>query len=268
MQSVRVTINRNFPALFKDTKAEGLSIMNNNSMRKKPLLFIKGEPQPAAEQCVIEGEIIQPKTEQYATDFNLKPRPYTSHSRRRYRSELKIKLLQITLGSLIFLFSLVALLMWLYISGLSVENERVSAKFHKQAEQLATVTAALKKLQSERDAWIQGRLPNLLPLEYDKAISLTEKYLHNIIFTLIKNQEKVATEYRVVLQNDTLSVIYPEVEILFFGNLGIQIGSAEITSDGATVDEVALNPGEIRSYSGPIELFRKESPRYFLVIAH
>jgi hypothetical protein len=241
----------------------------NNNMRKKPLLFIERELEPTAEQYVIEGEI-QPTAQQYITDLSPQLRPYTSRPRRRYRnrSELKIKLLQITLGSLIFLFSLIVLLMWLYTSGLSVENERVSAKFYRQAQQLTAVTAALKKLKNERDILVQGRLPNLLPLEYDKAISLTEKYLRNIIFTLVKNQEKVATEYRLVLQNDTLSVIYPEVKILFFGSLGIQIGAAEITSDGATIDEATLDPGEIRSYSGPIELSREGSPRYFLVIAH
>jgi hypothetical protein len=158
--------------------------------------------------------------------------------------------------------------MWFYTSGLSVENEHISAELYRQTQQLTATKAALEKLQGERDSLIQGRLPNLLPLEYDKAIPLTEKYLRNIIFTLIKNQEKVATEYRVVLQNDTLSVIHPEVKILFFGDLGIQIGAAEITPYELDTDEATLEPGEIRSYSGPIELFREGIPHYFLVIAY
>jgi hypothetical protein len=157
--------------------------------------------------------------------------------------------------------------MWLYTSKLSVENKRASAELYKQTQQLTAATVALEKLQGERDSLIRGRLPNLLPLEYDKAIPITGKYVQNIIFTLIKNQEKTATEYRVVLQNDTSSVIHPKVKILLFDNLGIQIGAAEITDYGLAADEVTLHPGEIRSYSRTIELFREGGPYYFLVIA-
>src|SRR5690606_23508616 len=76
--------------------------------------------------------------------------PYISRSRRRHRSELKIKLLQIALGSLIFLFSLAILLVWLYISRLSAENDRLSAELYKQTRELTATTAALEKLQHER----------------------------------------------------------------------------------------------------------------------
>ncbi|WP_240761676.1 hypothetical protein [Nitrosococcus wardiae] len=157
--------------------------------------------------------------------------------------------------------------MWLYTSKLSAENDQISAEFYKQSRQLTATTAALEKLQGEMKTLVQGRLPRLVPLEYDEAISITYKYLRNIIFTLIKAQGEITTEYRVVLQNDTLSVIRPEVKILLFDHAGIQIGSAEITNMMLTPDEAVLDPGEVRSYSGSIELFHEGKPHYFLVTA-
>lgn len=230
--------------------------MDNREMRQNSLSPIEGQTR------------LKPKGDRPTTEPGPQlSQPYISRSRRRHRSELKIKLLQIALGSLIFLFSLIILLMWLYTSKLSAENDQISAEFYKQARQLTATTEALEKLQGEMKTLLQGRLPHLVPLEYDKAIPITHKYLRNIIFTLIKAQGRVATEYRVVLQNDTLSVIHPEVKILLFDHVGIQIGSAEIISTALTADEAVLDPGEVRSYSGSIELFQEGDPHYFLVTA-
>lgn len=132
-------------------------------------------------------------------------------------------------------------------------------------------------LRHERDSLMRGKLPNLLPLEYDKIISLKEKYLRNITFTLTKDQGEETTEYRIVLQNNTRLAVRPTVKVLFFGNSGIRIGIAEMTSrrlvsdkqilyTESAADKQILFPGEIRSYSGSIELSRQGSPYHFLII--
>jgi hypothetical protein len=128
------------------------------------------------------------------------------------------------------------------------------------------VEANLKRLRNERDSLIQGRLPNLLPLEYDKLLSFTGEYLRSIIFTLTKGWGESATEYHIVLQNNTKVAIYPEVKILFFGNRGIQIGEAKVIPYGLAAYGKMIAPGEIRSYSGSIKLFPQEDPYYFLAI--
>ncbi|KFI23272.1 hypothetical protein [Nitrosococcus oceani] len=226
--------------------------MDKHDIRQDPLLSVEEQDWP------------QPRRDSSAPSPSSEfMRSYTSRTGRRRRSALKIKLLQLALGSSIFLFSLTILLLWIYTSGLSAENNRISAEFNKQRRHLVAATAALEKLQNERNALVQGRLPYLLPLEYDRAISVTDQYLRNIIFTLTKNHGETATEYRVVLQNDGSSAIYPEVKILLFDKLGIQVGSAEITNGEQSSDETILDPGEVRSYSGSVNFFRQGSPHYF-----
>ncbi|ABA57466.1 hypothetical protein Noc_0955 [Nitrosococcus oceani ATCC 19707] len=226
--------------------------MDKHDIHQDPLLSVEEQDWPQSKQ---DSSAPSPSSEFI--------RPYTGRTGRRRRSALKIKLLQLALGSSIFLFSLTILLLWIYISGLSAENNRISAEFNKQRRHLVAATAALEKLQNERNALVQGRLPYLLPLEYDRAISVTDQYLRNIIFTLTKNQGETATEYRVVLQNDGSSAIYPEVKILLFDKLGIQVGSAEITNGEQSSDEAILDPGEVRSYSGSVNFFRPGNPHYF-----
>src|SRR5699024_1098898 len=87
----------------------------------------------------------------------------------------------------------------------------------------------------------------------------------------------VTTEYRIVLQNNARFAIRPTVKVLFFGNFGVQISIAEMTPyrlapdkeilyPESAADRQTLYPGEIRSYSGSIELSHQGSPYHFLII--
>jgi hypothetical protein len=69
------------------------------------------------------------------------------------------------------------------------------------------------------------------------------------------------------MQNDTLSVIHPMVEILLFNDIGIQIGLAQVEhTDASTMTgRAALDPGEVRSFTAAIDLVREEQPHYFLL---
>lgn len=221
--------------------------MDNNNTQQKPLSPIE-----------TEGEV-------------------QSRSERGRRSALKIKLLRIALGGSLSVFLLIILLMGFYIYRLSMEKEHISVELHKRRQQLGTVVASLRTLRHERDSLMRGKLPNLLPLEYDKVISLKEKYLRNITFTLTKDRGEATTEYRIVLQNNTRFAIRPKVKLLFFGDSGVQIGIAEMTPyrlvpgkeilyTESAADKETLYPGEIRSYSGSIELFRQGNSYHFLII--
>jgi len=118
-----------------------------------------------------------------------------------------------------------------------------------------------------KDMMVQDRIPGLLPLIYDEAITVDAGYIRNIIFTLVKNGKQRSYEYRLVMHNDTLSIISPAVEILLFNDTGIQIGVTQVEyRDASTKTErIALDPGEVRSYTSSIDLIRDEEPTYFLL---
>ncbi len=122
---------------------------------------------------------------------------------------------------------------------------------------------------TERDLLVKGRIPELLPVEYDVAIDINEENIRNIIFTLARNGSNKIYEYRIVLSNETLAIIHPKVEILVFNDVGMQIGMAQISTSDATSGSgrPSLDPGEVRSYTGVIQLTRSEEPRYFLLVS-
>jgi hypothetical protein len=106
-----------------------------------------------------------------------------------------------------------------------------------------------------------------VPLTSDETITTDNNYIRNIIFTLVKNGTKETYEYRLVMHNDTLSVIHPMVEILLFNDIGIQIGLAQVEHTNASTGtgRSSLDPGEVRSYTATINLIRDEEPHYFLL---
>jgi hypothetical protein len=129
------------------------------------------------------------------------------------------------------------------------------------------VKSELETVREERDTLVQARIPGLLPITFDETITPENTYVRNIIFTMVRNGQKETYEYRLVLQNDTLSVIQPIVEIMLFNDVGIQIGQARVEQKHASVasGRTALDPGEVRSYTAPINLIRNEEPHYFLL---
>jgi hypothetical protein len=140
---------------------------------------------------------------------------------------------------------------------------------HKLDVKHQGVVKELETLRSERDALVQGRIPHLLPLRFDEAIPIDTGYIRNVIFTLVKNGSNTVYEYRLVLSNDSLSIVSPKVEIFLFNELGIQIGNALVEPGDATthIKRATLEPGEVRSYSAGIDMLREGKPVYFLIAA-
>ena len=188
-------------------------------------------------------------------------------SRSRYRSETKIKRYRFLLAGLSIVFALVYIFTLFHFSGKSATYQQAILDLRKHEISLSNLSKELETVKSERDALVQDRIPNLLPLKYDEAITIGEEYVRNVIFTLVKNGKKKIYEYRLVLHNDSLAVVRPKVEIFLFNDIGIQIGVAQVTSSDATtdVDRVELDPGEVRSYSSTIDMIRDEEPYYFLL---
>lgn len=192
---------------------------------------------------------------------------HSRRSRSSYRYEARISRYKYLLAGISILFLLIYTFSWFYVARKSAESEQALLELRIQEKTLAKINSELETVRIERDALVQGRIPGLVPLAYDETITTDNKYIRNIIFTKVKNGNKETYEYRLVMHNDTLSVIHPMVEILLFNDIGIQIGLARVEHTNASTGtgRSSLDPGEVRSYTATINLIRDEEPHYFLL---
>lgn len=197
---------------------------------------------------------------------SISSRHYIDRTRSRSwsrRSRLLL-LLVVALGLVIFF---TALLLGTQVYTLSRENQSLRANLARTEDNLHQVMPELKKLQADLDALVRGKLPRLRSLKYDEVLPLEEAYLKNVTFTEIVNHDSRAHEYKLVVQNNTRALLWPEIQLLVFNELGIQIGSSEIgTRDLNALKAGSLGVGEIRSYSAAIRLTDKNAmPIYFMI---
>lgn len=164
---------------------------------------------------------------------------------------------------------LVIMIMSVGLSSLSAENARLVTENNRTTRALQQAQSELQAVTAQRNELVEGRIPRLQPLKYDEAIALQQGYVRNIIFTLTRSSETSNHEYRMVLHNDSLSVVNPQVKIVLFDAVGIQIGMATLSRSEATAqkERTLLDPGEVRAYSGVIPVHGDEPPEYFLVLA-
>ena len=185
---------------------------------------------------------------------------HSRHSHSSYRHETRIRRYRYLLAGISVLFLSICIFMWFYAATKSAESEQSLLALRIQEKKLNAIQSELETVQNERDALVQGRIPGLVPLAYDKTISTDNQYIRNIIFTMVKDGRRETYEYRLVMHNDTLSVMYPIVEVMLFNDIGIQIGLARTATARS-----ALKPGEVRSYTAAIDLIHDEEPRYFFL---
>lgn len=167
------------------------------------------------------------------------------------------------------LIALVIMVMSIGLSSLSAENARLVTENNRKAREAEQMRTQLTAVTEQRDALVRGRIPRLKLLKYDQAIDLNQAYVRNVIFTLTRSSDAVTHEFRMVLHNDSLSVVNPQVKIVLFDAVGIQIGMATLNRSAviSQKDRTLLDPGEVRSYSGAIPVNGREQPMYFLVLA-
>jgi hypothetical protein len=194
-----------------------------------------------------------------------------SRSRRSgsfYRLEARVKLFKYLLVGITIVFFLSGVFSWAQIKNKEREYDQLMFLFRKQKRDIYDVTSKLQTVSNELDELVNGRIPGLMPLKYDEIITVDKSYIRNIIFTLLKDGKNRNYEYRIIMQNETLSSIRPIVEILFFNDVGIQIGMTQVGNMDPSVgtEHSLLDPGEVRSYTSSINLIRDEEPRYFLLV--
>lgn len=191
---------------------------------------------------------------------------YNSGKRRHHSSKRRLVL--------ILSLALVAetgLLLATYIrmSLAESENRVLAITERKQAEELEALRPRVDKLQGEIAALTESRLPGLARLELDKVLTVDQDYVKNIVFTVAGKGDDMRYEYKMTTRNSSLNLVHPQVDILFFDTLGIQVGISRIgvTKDGTSTLDM-LERGETRSYSDKIDLSKESRPEYFRLKIH
>ena len=212
-----------------------------------------------------------------STDSGHKISGRSTHRRKLSRNQkkaLRYLIVSWVLGSLLFVTITGWILTGSKLSSVKskflefqISTRQKLADSKQMTSRAGTLEGEVKTLQEELATLIQGRIPNLMPLEFDVTVPSDQAYLKNISFTLTGTASDRQYEYRAVLHNDRLADIQPDVSILLFDAMGIQVGMAKLSNDHATsqVEHNDLKPGETRAYSSGISLDREAEPNYFLI---
>jgi hypothetical protein len=137
---------------------------------------------------------------------------------------------------------------------------RLQAQNKRLADQLFAATTALEESRLSLDTLVNSRIPGLLPFRVGEPISVDTPFVLEISF-------KPATppasghECKLVIENDSSSVIRPNISVAVFDDVGIEVARAQLVD--ASHD--SLRPDEVRSFFANLESADGIVPGHFRI---
>lgn len=181
-------------------------------------------------------------------------------SKRKYhRSQLHNPLIAALIG-VTMLVLVVLLFTAIKLTSLNTTNDVLQIKLQEAQDELAQTRSTLLNTKRELEATVQGRFPQLRRLELDKVLPVNDGYVRNIVFTMLKKSNDITYEYKLVLDNNSDTTGIPDVKVLVFDKLGVQLGGDELPR------QEPLSRHETRSYSSVVDLVVPGEPHYFYVV--
>ncbi len=188
------------------------------------------------------------------------PRTRKRRTKRQYHHSQRHNPLIAALIGMLLLVLVVLLFTGIKLTSLNTTNDVLQIKLQETQDELVQTRSALIKTQRELEATVQGRFPQLRRLELDKVLPIHDGYVKNIVFTMLKKSNEITYEYKLVLDNNSDTTGIPEVKVLVFDNLGVQLGGDELPK------QEPLSRHETRSYSSIVDLVVPGEPHYFFVV--
>lgn len=174
-------------------------------------------------------------------------------------------------GRLIVILSLslaveTVLLLTAYVRMGLAENESLALELseRQQTAELEKLRPQVEKLRAELATLVESRLPGLTKLEFDKVLPIDRDYVKNIVFSVAGKGDQLQYEYKMTTHNGSINLVHPQVDILIFDHLGIQVGVSRIgiQMDGTPTLDI-LERGESRSFSARVDMTDDVRPEYF-----
>lgn len=159
----------------------------------------------------------------------------------------------------------IILILCIQIGVYSSELDRIKQSESSKSKEVEETKNRMAGMGAELAELVKSRLPGLKELAFDKVIPVDRRYVKNIVFTLTGKNSQKRFEYKTVLENTTPVAIEPQIQVIFFDRLGIQVGQAAIENVLPDGKQNPLEPGEARSYYNHIQFSQSQSPHYFKV---
>ena len=182
---------------------------------------------------------------------------------KRYSRRSKLLLLGLGLSWMLIFFLVLFFSVKLY--RLQQDNRALHLALQESETAREPLAGEVARLQAAVEDLLADRLPGLSKITLDEVIPLRQGYLKNVLFSRISGESGVDYEYRLVLENDSFFRVWPKVNLYFFDEFGIQLGTARIGPEQVreTGNDSSLAPGESRSFSGLLEFTEERLPHYF-----
>jgi hypothetical protein len=159
------------------------------------------------------------------------------------------------------------ILSWTRVQTLESEALHLDSQLRKAQGELETIRARLAERETEVRTLVEGRIPGLIEIQYNKLIDVNDRYVVNLTISEAGIEDDRHLEYHIVLKNDTSGIILPAVKIFLFDAFGLQIGVSSVERRHATsiTDFAELSPGETRSYHAKLAVERDSTPKYYML---
>lgn len=200
-----------------------------------------------------------------ATEQQEQTEKYRHSSFRNGRSGSKRKRLILILSAVLVASFFLNLILGVKLGSYAREATLQTVIEQKLQRELAEVKPLLKAMELEVKALTLKRLPGLVELTYDAVLKINKQYVKNIVFTRTGKANVKRYEYKIVMDNRNLMPVKPEVRIIFFDRVGIQVGFSELGMGNGLPISGHLERGEIRAYSSAVELSDDIEPKYFQI---
>jgi hypothetical protein len=188
----------------------------------------------------------------------------SSHGRTKKIGQLRLMVALLVV--LVMAAAMTALYYSVKADALEGEVLSLSTDLSHTREELDETRDLLFQRDSEIGVMLARRIPGLTELSFDTLFSLDNKYMRKLTFSQSGVGQDKAIEFHAVLENKGSDPLLPDVKIVLFDRMGVQVGMVKIAREqsASTAALAELSPEETRAYSGLVPAERDAEPAYFL----
>jgi hypothetical protein len=137
--------------------------------------------------------------------------------------------------------------------------EQSEARLQASDARATRLRDELEGLRSELEVLVRDRLPGLDKLIFDREIAINTEYVRHLKF-MTPEAEQGPYRLRMVLHNRSPTYVEPNVQVMLFDRVGLQIGGADLA-----MNDAILIPDEVRAVEAEIDPLAERTPVYYLL---
>jgi hypothetical protein len=147
------------------------------------------------------------------------------------------------------------------------EATNLTGQVRQLQQELGDARGRLAEMNNDLRILLANRIPGISEISFSRPMEINNQYVRNL--TLVRSGTGVDRRIRfsVLLENGRSQPLLPQVKILLFDEVGLQLGVVKLEKSqaGDNVKNAEMAPGETRQYNGEVPLERDAPPRYFVV---